>query len=309
MTGFNFACPACRTPLQSQTEDAQRCPGCERRYERISGIWRMLLPEREETFSRFIREYETIRQQEGRGSTDPAFYHALPYHDLNRQHAGAWAIRARSFDTFLTKAMPLILADNRSGSLRIFDLGAGNGWLSNRLAQQGHKMAAVDLSLSPLDGLGAHLHYPPGTMLSAQAEFDRLPFVEAQLDLILFNASFHYSVDYGATLGHCLTLLAPGGWLVIIDTPVYLDGKSGQQMLKERHEAFQAQYGFPSDALPSEAYLSYGRLDELERALALRWRLIYPVPRWRLWLRRWRVRLRGQREPAHFPIIMSRKPA
>jgi predicted RNA methylase len=43
--------------------------------------------------------------------------------------------------------------------LRIADLGAGNCWLSYRLALRGHLPIAIDIQGDPLDGLGAGLHY------------------------------------------------------------------------------------------------------------------------------------------------------
>ena len=64
----------------------------------------------------------------------------------------------------------------RNSALDILDIGAGNGWLSNRLAQKGHRPVAVDIFTDGLDGLGAARHYGMSFPL-VEAEFDRLPFV------------------------------------------------------------------------------------------------------------------------------------
>ena len=47
------------------------------------------------------------------------------------------------------------LPERTERALRILDLGAGNGWMSYRLALQGHLPIAVDLLTNDRDGLGA----------------------------------------------------------------------------------------------------------------------------------------------------------
>ena len=39
--------------------------------------------------------------------------------------------------------------------IRVLDVGAGNSWLSHRLASFGHQVVAVDRLDDELDGLGA----------------------------------------------------------------------------------------------------------------------------------------------------------
>src|SRR5579859_5371545 len=108
--------------------------------------------------AQFAREYGTVRRAEGWGSHDGAYYRALPYRDLTGRFPGIWRIRARSYDTFVRRAIePLERQSARS--LRILDLGAGSGWLAHRLARRGHRVLAVDLLEDPLDGLGATRHY------------------------------------------------------------------------------------------------------------------------------------------------------
>lgn len=302
---FTFACPRCRSPLLDEDETAYRCPGEGLRFVRTEGIWRFLLPERRQALATFMREYETVRRAEGRGSGDPAYYRALPFEDLTGRYVQDWRIRAVSFQALLSRVLePLEKAVRRP--LRILDLGAGNGWLSYRLALRGHAVAAVDLMDNDFDGLGAHRHYD-AAFLPVQAEFDRLPFLDKQADLAVFNASFHYATDYEHTLREVLRVLLPQGWLVIMDTPVYHDAASGQAMVREREEAFRQRFGFPSNALPSENFLTYDRLSELGTRLRLRWEIHEPWYGLRWALRPWVARLRGRREPARFLLIIGRR--
>jgi SAM-dependent methyltransferase len=271
----------------------------------VEGIWRFLLPEREAYFRQFMREYETVRQAEGRGADDPAYYRALPFEDRTGRFREDWRIRARSFRALVARVVAPLEAE-RGRLLTVLDLGAGNGWLSYRLAQRGHGVAAVDLLTNAFDGLGAHVHYDvPFTPV--QAEFDRLPFADGEADLIVFNASLHYSTSYETTLGEALRVLRRDGRLVIMDSPVYRDPASGEQMVREREAQFEEKYGFPSNALPSENYLTYDRLAELGEALGLRWRFIRPFYGWRWVLRPWKARLLGRREPAQFLVVVGRR--
>ncbi len=284
----------------SRGPDRLACPQDGRVYERVDGIWRFLPPERLTLFQPFIQDYEAIRAREGRGSSNPAYYRALPYRDLSGRFTRDWRIRASSYRTLWKKVV-----EPRGGSLTILDLGAGNGWLSYRLAQRGHRLIAIDLLVNQADGLGAYRHYD-ASFLPIQAEFDRLPLAERQADLVVFNASFHYTIDAAVTLGEARRVLLPGGWVVILDTPLYDDPTSGEQMVAERRAGFQARFGFPSDRLPSENYLTPRRLWEISQELGLAWRTITPFYGLRWFLRPWRARLLGKRAPARFVILVGR---
>ncbi|VAW32998.1 hypothetical protein MNBD_CHLOROFLEXI01-276, partial [hydrothermal vent metagenome] len=314
---FIFACPLCQGKLDWVSSDGVYCAADDLTFACEDGIWHFLLPQRVAALAQFRQEYEIVRQQEGRGSDDPAFYRALPFvgegnpqitqisqifSSRSLRLKNDWAIRAQSFGT-LVKQVILPLERVGKRPLSILDLGAGNGWLSNQLARRGHKVAAVDLGVSKWDGLGAHLYYETN-FACLQAEFDHLPLEENQVDVVIFNASFHYSVDYAVTLGEARRVLREDGVIVVLDTAVYQHHASGQQMVAEREAAFNKQFGFASNALPNENFLTPTRLNQLAEQLCLSWIQFDTVPMWRQWVRRLKVRLRGQREPAQFPIVV-----
>ncbi|MFQ5578946.1 MAG: class I SAM-dependent methyltransferase [Anaerolineae bacterium] len=249
-----------------------------------------------------MAEYETIRRAEGRGSDDSRYYRALPFADRSGRFSADWQIRAQSFRVLLDKVVTR-LEQERRRPLRILDLGAGNGWLSYRLALRGHSAAAVDLQVNEFDGLGAHGHYD-APFTPVQASFDRLPFAPRQADLVIFNASLHYATRFEPVLKEAMEVISAGA-LAVVDTPVYHDAASGAQMVREREARFRATHGFPSNALESENYLTYGRLQALEQSLCLSWKLFWPVWRGRRAVRRWRARLRGHRQPAQFPVVVG----
>ncbi|MGZ9225272.1 MAG: methyltransferase domain-containing protein [Anaerolineales bacterium] len=296
---MTLACPRCHTSLDDVDSMTKRCVKDGLTFHQKDGIWRMLLPGREEYFARFIRDYETVRRSEGRGSADASYYRALPYHQSTD-----WRIRAASFDAFLRKV--IIPGEENSKSLRILDLGAGNGWRSSRLAARGHDLAALDLMTNNFDGLGCYRFYE-STFLPVQAEFDHLPFSEKEADIVLFNASFHYSVDIKGTLAEALRVLHKSGKIIILDSPVYHNPESGTQMVHEREAHFTKQYGFASNRLQSENYLSYGRLNELARELNLVWKFITPFYNLQWTLRPLLAFLLHHREPAKFHVIVGKR--
>jgi SAM-dependent methyltransferase len=254
--------------------------------------------------AQFTREYTTVRRAEGWGSSDSAYYRALPFRDLTGRFPMIWRIRARSYSTFVERVLEPLEA--RTPRMHVIDLGAGCGWLSNRLALRGHSVIAIDLLTDPFDGLGARRHYEV-EIAALVAEFDHLPLPDDQVRLVIFNASLHYSTDLAKTLREALRVLREGGTLVILDSPMYVDPTSGQRMVQERQARFLATYGFASDALPSEHFVTPARLDELAIELGLAWEIHTPALDWRTSLGRTIGGLRARREPARFPVIVGKR--
>jgi len=314
-----------RTFLSSDSDLWLRCPGCSGCMGPISdldngllsarincdrcgmvtnkknGVWRMLSPNQSARFASFVRDYEEIRHCEGRGSNHPAFYLALPFADLTGNFSNQWRIRARSFRFFERNILPR-LEERYGNSFRALDIGAGNGWLSYRLALQGHRPVAVDLCSNAWDGLEAADHYTsvlPEFFSRFEAQMDDLPFDDAQFDVAIYNASFHYSTDYERTLREALRCLRPGGTILIVDSPTYCHARSGEAMRSERRELFGAKFGTRGALLPTGDFLTPEILDNLSD-FGIRWErhLAWYGVRW--WLRPWVARLKRRREPSQF---------
>ncbi len=280
------------------------CPCDGNRYQRGAGIWRFLTADRVAYFETFRREYETVRRTEGWGAPDEAYYRALPFEDRTGCLSQLWHVRAQNFQACLERVIQPI--ERLKKPLHILDVGAGNGWLSYRLAQRGHRVAAIDVLINASDGLGAYIHYD-AAFTPVQAEFDRLPFDGDQIDVLIFNGSVHYSIDYEQTMCEALRVMRDDGRLVILDSPVYQHADSGRQMVREREARFERSYGFRSNALPSENYLTYQRLRELELAFKVQWDILGVFHGWRWMLQRWKAQLHQRREAANFPVIVGRR--
>jgi len=246
----------------------------------------------------FLEDYAKIRASEGRGSEDSAYYRALPFSDLTGRTSAQWRIRARTFEYFTHHILPL-------RPCRVLDLGAGNCWMSYRLAELGHAPVAVDIFADPRDGLGAARHYPFSFPV-IESGFDDLPLPAAQFDLAVFNSSIHYSSDYVRTLSEARRCLRPGGRAVILDSPVYQRREYGETMRAERQNFFERRHGFRSEALGSIEFFDLEMLHDLKRELSLTWEIHRPWYGWKWHLRPLRARLKGQRPPSRFWILVGK---
>ncbi|HUA83801.1 MAG TPA: class I SAM-dependent methyltransferase [Bryobacteraceae bacterium] len=248
----------------------------------------------------FLEQYAIIRHAEGRGSSHGAYYRALPYADLSGRNSGQWRIRARSFDYFLRRVLaPLEKSLRRP--LDLLDLGAGNGWMSWRLAGRGHRVVAADIFTDDRDGLGAIRKY--ARLNAVAADFDQLPFGAGRFDAAIYNASLHYSPDYRRTLAEAVRCLRPSGTIVILDSPVYAQAGHGERMRRERQALFERTYGFRSAALGSIEYLDRAMLGRLSRDLQIELRWSQPWYGWRWAMRPVIARIRGRRPPSRFLVI------
>jgi hypothetical protein len=92
-----------------------------------------------------------------------------------------------------------------------------------------------------------------------------------------------------------------------MDTPIYRDASSGLAMVREREDALRRRHPSCGQALAAESFLTYDRLDAMERQLGLRWELFQPWYGLRWWSRPWIAHLRGGREPAQFKLVVGRR--
>jgi SAM-dependent methyltransferase len=299
--GFRLRCPRCSANLLSLA-----CTKCGLELHEDDGVLRALPPHRAHHFAQFIRDYECIRAAEGRGSANEEFYVGLPYRDASGNNSRQWRIRARTYhhlvEHVLTPGMPF--------GEKILDLGAGNCWLSFRLALAGYKPLAVDLLTNRFDGLGAaekYRSYLPRLFPRVQAELAHLPFQGEQFDAAIFNASFHYAESGVNAMREALRCVRLGGLIVISDTPWYTSDEGGQRMIAERKARFAARYGTASTSIQSLEFLTDERLQSLERHLSICWSVFTPSYGIRWALRPLLAKLRGRREPARFRIYVARK--
>lgn len=256
------------------------------------------------TSARFRAAYAAHRQSEGRGVGTADELLALPYvrsGPLARQ----WHVRARSYERFLSAVVEPLERARAPEPLTVLDLGAGNSWLSCRLAQRGHACIALDWRYDAVDGLGAAApDQLLGRVTRVAASFDAIPLTRP-CDLVVFNAALHYAVSLEHTITEATRLLHPTGRLVILDSPFYRRVADGERMVAEKRATARREWGARAPdllALPMIEYLTAGRLAAASAPHGLVWRrhrVRYP-----LWyeLRPVVARLRRSRPPSRFDV-------
>ena len=161
-----------------------------------------------------------------------------------------------------------------------------------------------DLSIDEHDGLGAARHFERH-FPCRQAEMDALPVADASVDLVVFNASLHYSTDLAVTMTEALRVLAAGGRIVVMDSPIHRHEADGAAMVAERADDFARRFGTRSDHVPSIGFLTSARLREVGESLGLEWTTRRVWYGWRWAWRPWRNRLRRRRAPSRFALLVA----
>jgi SAM-dependent methyltransferase len=223
---------------------------------------------------------------------------------LTNRYSSTWKVRAKTFQAFKKD----VRKEYSHSSIRILDLGAGNCWLSYRLAQQGYTVTAVDINIDSNDGLAvAQKLMRSGSVhfRCVRAEFDFLPFPARSFDVIIFNASLHYSSAPVQTIQRTLPLLNGQGTIYILDSPLYKNPESGKAMVNERLELYRSTFGLQRPERPTQSFLTFGQLEEirsfanvttLQPAYGLLWKAR------RLFAMRFK-----RREPATFLILKIKR--
>ena len=249
-----FVC-ACGALMPDRESSALACPRCGRRIVEDRGVFRCLAPDRHERIAPFLSQYRRVRQLDGYRMQGTDYYRALPDASGDDPQASVWEIRRRSFHRLSRE-----LLDRCPGrGANVLDLGAGCGWLSNRLAKIGCRPVAVDLLADEKDGLGASECYET-RFPCVQADFDCLPFAPGQFDVVIFNGSLHYSPNVTHTLQHASGMLRAGGLLMITDSPMFTRQADGWLMRRRLRERLRRDYDVESPIEPGEGFLTFGRL-------------------------------------------------
>lgn len=295
-----FACPECTAAADADVSGDLVCRGCTRRFASRGGMYRCLTADRLAAAEPELRQYRTVRAREGYRVAPAEYYRMLPCVRPDDPHAPEWRIRAESFQQLLRRAR----LDGGSAPRRVLDLGAGNGWLSHRLTLLGHQVVAADRLDDDEDGLGACRHYA-APFARVHADFDALPFAPGQFDLVVFNGSLHYAPDVAATLARARCMLAPGGALAVMDSPMFRRDADGHTMVAEKLRRFRTEYGLTTVVHPHVGFLTLTALAQAAEPIGLRGQFLRsrgPL-RWRVGREIARFRLR--REPAAFGVWLA----
>ena len=163
------------------------------------------------------------------------------------------------------------------------DAGAGRGIASFALAKEGFAVTALEPDASALVGAQAirGLAEASGLPIEVTQEFsERLPFADAQFDVVFARAVLHHTSDLAAACGEFYRVLKPGGRLLAVrehvisrpeDLPVFLDSHPLHKLyggenafLLPQYEAAISAAGFQLHSVlaPFESAINYSPYTE-----------------------------------------------
>lgn len=299
-----WCCSYCSTPLEVQPH-GPFCAAEGRWFGMKDGVHRQ---ERRREIVPFLELYQRVRREEGWGA-EPGLPDLPPGHP----HEAVWSARGRRF----RKGMKLLETKLGGPPWQVLEVGAGCRWASSRLLGLGHRVAAIDFNLDPEDGLSAASRLLPDSsrLPRAEAEMEALPLGPGLFDLVLAAGSLHHASRLGRTLVELRRVTRRGGFLLVLDSPVYLvldspvyrRRQDGEAMVADRMKEHARRYRLPMERERQSAYLVLGEVRDL-----------FPRCGWEVEIHGWpgllgeRARnaleiARCGRRTARFPIILGRK--
>ena len=134
------------------------------------------------------------------------------YFDEVAERLGKNYVPGRSWDAighFLLRLVPQI---------KIADLGAGEGTLSQLLAERAKKVFCIDSSRSMVR-LGTELAKKKNlsNLIYRQGDIEKVPLSAKSVDLALMSQSLHHARRPEKALSEAFRILKPGGQLVVLD--------------------------------------------------------------------------------------------
>ena len=162
----------------------------------------------------FSEVYLKVRRFEGRIYSDEMVKN-LPFTEITHPYHKEWQLR-------LISGMRLhrYLVEKRQ-ALRIMDIGCGNGWLANLIAQDPQiNVTGIDVNQTELEQAARVFQDNKNiSFFYANIMEDELPW--QHFDIIVLCATIQYFPELPVLIDKLMNILNPSGEIHILDSPVY----------------------------------------------------------------------------------------
>ena len=179
--------------------------------------------------------YLRVREKEGRLYSDGVVAQ-LPFIPGDHPLAGEWRARSASAQRLVG-----YLSSFQKPRL-ILDLGCGNGWLSNVLAEAGHTVIGSDQNLYELKQ-AARVFRSNSKLSFLESDIFSAPFASGLFDVIILASVLQYFSDASSLISVLLSYLKTQGEIHILDTPLYAENKLEEAKLRSNRH--YTSLGFP----------------------------------------------------------------
>src|SRR5438105_5054461 len=199
-----LACPRCHDIRLREAFPHLACPQCNVAYSVKNGIVSLIHPQERHAV---LQEETAWRIRES----------ACGRYEASKQASGtAQEPRHRALLEWLKE---LLRGQRRA---QILELGAGRGWASSVLAQDGHQVVASDILEDCEIGLGCAVRQEndggPGVAY-VQCRAEALPFLDGSFDCIFCFSTLGHIADLERVLREVSRVLEPGGVFLAFDEP------------------------------------------------------------------------------------------
>lgn len=184
----------------------------------------------------FESAYIRLRKKEGWLYTG-AQLQQLPNVSKSDLRYTSWQIRKKSSESFVQ------YIQRKKNIQYILDVGCGNGWLTNKMAEAlpEAQVVAVDINATELHIAADTFHVSNITWLYGDVLGNLLK--QNIFDAIVLSASIQYFPDVKILLQALLQYLKPGGEIHILDSPLYTQAES--KKAAERSADYYLKSGVP----------------------------------------------------------------
>lgn len=184
----------------------------------------------------FSSTYIDVREKEERVYTDKVVKE-LPVIAKAHHYYKEWKLRQKS----TKRIIEYLIAKNES--LKILDLGCGNGWFSNQLSQiPSSEIFAVDVNALELEQAARVFKKSNLKFIYADIFSSKMDILQ-DFDIITVNSCFQYFENSKKTLNRLKEKLKPDGELHIVDSPFYKASEIKEA--KERTRIYYENIGVP----------------------------------------------------------------
>ena len=189
----------------------------------------------------FTKTYIAVRTKERRVLTDEQVQQ-LPYVSPDNPNFNEWRIRKRSANRFLK------YLSHKKNIHRILEIGCGNGWFSNLIANKFPSISVIGLDINDFELEQANNTFQRENLTFVYGDIFELNsnVFEHEFDFVVFNASIQYFNDFDKVISKVKSFLKPNGEIHIIDSPFY--NERNIITAKQRTFDYYNKLGFPEMA-------------------------------------------------------------
>ena len=250
---MRLRCPNCHQHLEAETFTCR----AGHSFQTVDGVLVLLEAAFAQQLTTFTAKLERFRDQAGKRLLDATAYEELPFSKQVKAD-GEWQIRGFDWQ-MISKHLA------GQGPQTILDIGAWNGWLSHRLAQQGHQVTASDYFSDPFDGLRAKQFYSTD-WAAIQMDLTDLSLLDETFDVVIINHGLQFFPDPLAHLQAAQQKVKPGGWLFVLGLQFFSNPIPRSKEIAKLQARFQQQQQANLFLKPTKGFLSWDDRIALKRA-------------------------------------------